>query len=68
MKTFFKDYWQLCKNTYGFYKRHWLGTIIASFVTCIVYALIFLPKDFKKTLIDDAKSKFKKDSEEEEEA
>lgn len=68
MKTFFKDYWQLCKNAYGFCKRHWLGTIIASFVTYVVFNLVFLPKEIKKSLIDNAKSKFKKNSEEEDEA
>lgn len=67
MKTFFKDYWQLCKNTFGFYKKHWLGTIIATFVTYGVCALVFLPKELKIDFVDDIKSKFKKDSKEEEE-
>lgn len=25
MKAFFKDYWDLCKQSGDFYKKHWKG-------------------------------------------
>ena len=33
MKSFFKDYAELCKESGKFHKKHWLGMIIMS-VTC----------------------------------
>ena len=33
MKSFFKDYAELCKENGKFYKKHWLGMTIMS-VTC----------------------------------
>lgn len=67
MKTFFKDYGYLCKEAGNFYKKHWLGTIIASLVSFVVTIAVVCPKELKKEFIDNIKSKFEKDSKEEEE-
>lgn len=32
MKKFFEDYKDLCKHSGGFYKDHWLGTLIVTTV------------------------------------
>ena len=51
MKTFFKDYWKLCKQSGEFYKKHWLGTIVfTGIVTCVTYAPFIIKgkKDQKK--------------------
>ena len=61
MKTFFKDYGQLVKQTGAFYKKHWLGTIIANIGTFFIMALLIWPKWMKDEGVDMVKSKFKKD-------
>lgn len=67
MKTFFKDYGHLCKEAGNFYKKHWLGSIIVSVISLVATYVVTCPKELKKDFIDDIKSKFKKDSKEEEE-
>lgn len=64
MKTFFKDYGQLCKDTGKFYKKHWLGTIIVNIVVCIGGIFIFWPKELRNGLIGSIKDKFRKNDEE----
>ena len=61
MKTFFKDYGQLVKQTGAFYKKHWFGTIIANIVTCFIMALLVWPEWMKDDVVDIIKSKFKKE-------
>lgn len=39
MKRFFKDYWELCKQSGKFYKNHWLGIIICNIVTLTLYCV-----------------------------
>lgn len=60
MKTFFKDYGDLCKATGQFYKKHWLGTIVMNVVAVGATALVFWPKEMKKEVADSIKGKFKK--------
>lgn len=60
MKTFFKDYGELSKQTGNFYKKHWLGTIVLTLVSCVVSALLFWPKELKEEVKNNIKSKFKK--------
>ena len=64
MKRYFKDYGELCKQTGAFYKKHWLGTIIMNIVVFICSAALFWPKWMKKELVDNVKSVFKKEKEE----
>ena len=44
MKAFFKDYWDLCKQTGDFYKKHWKGTLVLNAVL-IGGELIYFYKD-----------------------
>lgn len=32
MKQFWKDYWELCKESGRFYKKHWKGCIVLNAV------------------------------------
>ena len=32
MKQFWKDYWELCKETGHFYKKHWKGVVVLNVV------------------------------------
>ena len=65
MKSFFKDYGKLWKDTGRFYKNHWLGTIIMNMVVFFVSVFLFWPKELKRAFIDGAKDKFKKGNKEE---
>ena len=60
MKTFFKDYGELLKQTGHFYKKHWLGTIVMNIVAGGVTVLMYTPKATKKAVVDNIKDKFKK--------
>lgn len=44
MKAFFKDYWDLCKQSGDFYKKHWKGTLVLNAVL-IGGELIYFYKD-----------------------
>lgn len=44
MKAFFKDYWDLCKQSGDFYKKHWKGTLVLNAVL-IGGELIYFCKD-----------------------
>ena len=44
MKAFFKDYWDLCKQSGEFYKKHWKGTLVLNAVI-IGGELIYFYKD-----------------------
>lgn len=46
MKKFFKDYWELCKQSGRFCKNHWLGLIIWYVV---ILALFWIPAIIEKT-------------------
>ena len=60
MKTFFKDFGELFKTTGGFYKKHWLGTIIMNVVVCCIIIAVTWPKRIKEAVVDGIKSKFKR--------
>ena len=60
MKTFFKDYGELCKTTGNFYKKHWLGTIIMNVVVSGAIIAVTWPKELKEEVVDNIKDKFKK--------
>lgn len=60
MKTFFKDYWDLCKDSGNFYKKHWKGTLMLNAVI-IAGEVVYLYKD---RIIDAIKEKLPKKEEE----
>ena len=53
MKAFFKDYWDLCKQSGEFYKKHWKGTLVLNAVL-IGGELIYFYKD---EIVDTVKEK-----------
>ena len=63
MKTFFKDYGQLCKDTGKFYKKHWLGTIVMNVVVSGVMIAVTWSKELKESVAGNIKDKFKKGDE-----
>lgn len=56
MKAFFKDYWDLCKQSGDFYKKHWKGTLVLNAVL-IGGELIYFYKD---EIVDTVKEKLPK--------
>ena len=56
MKAFFKDYWDLCKQSGDFYKKHWKGTLVLN-VVLIGGELIYFYKD---EIIETVKEKLPK--------
>lgn len=40
MKKFFKDYWELCKHSLRFCKKHWFGMTV---LTIVCMAVSFMP-------------------------
>ena len=56
MKAFFKDYWDLCKQSGDFYKKHWKGTLVLNAVL-IGGDLIYFYKD---AIVDTVKEKLPK--------
>lgn len=61
MKTFVKDYVDLCKETGKFYKKHWFGVLVMNAVT-IAGTMAYYNKDEIK---DKLEEKFHKKEEEE---
>lgn len=66
MKQYFKDWATLCKQTGSFYKKHWLGSAIMIIVGTGITIAVTWPEELKEAVTDSIKSKFKKDSKEEE--
>ena len=56
MKAFFKEYWDLCKQSGAFYKKHWKGTLVLNAVL-IGGELIYFYKD---EIVDTVKEKLPK--------
>ena len=56
MKAFFKDYWDLCKQSGDFCKKHWKGTLVLNAVI-IGGELIYFYKD---EIVDTVKEKLPK--------
>ena len=56
MKAFFKDYWDLCKQSGDFCKKHWKGTLVLNAVL-IGGELIYFYKD---EIVDAVKEKLPK--------
>lgn len=57
MKTFVKDYVELCKDGGKFYKKHWKGTILLN-AAIVAGEVVYLNRDkIKNTL----KEKFHKE-------
>lgn len=62
MKTFVKDYVKLCKESVGFYKKHWFGVIVLN-VVVTAGTLAWYGRDEIKNQIEE---KFHKKGDEEE--
>lgn len=41
MKQFWEDYWELCKETGHFYKKHWKGVVVLNAGHCRSRTCVF---------------------------
>lgn len=46
-KTFWKDYWELCKEGGKWMKKHWKGYLVLSICVAAVYVIPYLVREFK---------------------
>ena len=46
MKKFWKDYWELYKESLRFFKVHWLGSIIFGLVLALLWMISVFPQVF----------------------
>lgn len=37
MKSFFKDYWELCKESNKWMKKRWKGYLVLCFIVSLIY-------------------------------
>ena len=37
MKSFFKDYWELCEESNKWMKKHWKGYLVLCFIISLIY-------------------------------
>lgn len=37
MKSFFKDYWELCEESNKCMKKHWKGYLVLCFIVSLIY-------------------------------
>ena len=56
MKNFFKDYGQLCKDQFGFYKKHPVVTIVFTVMSGIVGGIIGFGIPALKNKIDEKRN------------
>lgn len=56
MKAFFKDYWDLCKQSGDFYKKHWKGILVLNAVVTGGEMIYF----YKDEIVDTVKEKLPK--------
>ena len=56
MKAFFKDYWDLCKQSGDFYKKHWKGILVLNAVVAGGELIYF----YKDEIVETVKEKLPK--------
>ena len=50
MKKFWKDYWELWSSSFGFMKKHWLGTIIMNLVAMLAMFIYYVAINYTITI------------------
>ncbi len=47
LKTFWKDYWELCKESGKWMKKHWKGCLVCYICVVGIYMIPYLVQEFK---------------------
>lgn len=48
MKSFFKDYWELCEESNKWMKKHWKGYLVLCFIVSLIYLAPYIVVLVKK--------------------
>lgn len=52
MKSFFKDYWELCKESDKWMKKHWKGYLVLSFIVSLIYLALYIVEFSKEKRLE----------------
>lgn len=52
MKSFFKDYWELCKESNKWMKKHWKGYLMLCFIVSLIYLAPYIVKLSKEKRLE----------------
>lgn len=52
MKSFFKDYWELCKESNKWMKKHWKGYLVYSFIISLIYFAPYIAELIKEKRLE----------------
>lgn len=52
MKSFFKDYWELCKESGKWMKKHWKGYLVLCFSVSLIYLAPYIVELIKEKRLE----------------
>lgn len=52
MKSFFKDCWELCKESNKWMKKHWKGYLVYSFIISLIYFAPYIAELIKEKRLE----------------
>ena len=63
MKSFFIDYWELCKQTGVWMKKHWKGYLVYVFIVAIVSFFPYIIEFIKEKRLEKKNSQMEEEHE-----
>lgn len=52
MKSFFKDYWELCEESNKWMKKHWKGYLALCFIISLIYLAPYIVELIKEKRLE----------------
>lgn len=52
MKSFFKDYWELCEESNKLMKKHWKGYLVLCFIISLIYLAPYIVELIKEKRLE----------------
>lgn len=52
MKSFFKDYWELCEESNKWMKKHWKGYRVLCFIISLIYLAPYIVELIKEKRLE----------------
>lgn len=63
MKSFFKDYWELCKQSGEWMKKHWKGYLVYCFIMFLIGLTPYIVELIKENRLEKKFSDIEEDKE-----
>ena len=57
MKSFFKDYWELCEESNKWMKKHWKGYLVLCFIISLIYLAPYIVELIKEKRLENDSQK-----------